>query len=294
MTLRMGLAGTGYWADIAHAAAIGDSPSWQLTSVWGRDASRAATLAATHGAHHSGTDFDAFLDEVDAVSFAIPPHLQSELAIRALKAGKHVALEKPIAVDSASAELLVATAERMNAATIVMFTMMFDPRMRAITEAATDGRWQGGAGLWLGSALGDDNPFNTPWRHEKGALWDVGPHAVAALWRTVGPIHAVRSAVQEGHLLHVVFAHEHELTSTCTMTLKAPDAADGFSTFVWGEGGRLDLPVDDVDSRSSFGVAYEELAQLIRTGERAHECDVRFGAEVVRVLEQVQRVVGQQ
>ncbi|GMA92318.1 Gfo/Idh/MocA family protein [Homoserinibacter gongjuensis] len=284
MTLRMGLAGTGYWADVTHAAAVGDAPSWELTAVWGRDASRAAELAARHDARHAGDDFDAFLAQVDAVTFAIPPHVQSELALRAVQAGKHVALEKPVALDPAAAHRLVEAAEAHDVATVVMFTMMYDPRMRAIVDETRAGRhWTGGAGLWLGSALSDDNPFNTPWRHEELPIWDVGPHAVAALWCTVGPIVDVLSAVYEDDMMHVVFAHEGGRTSSCSMTLRAPDAADGFSTLVWGDSGRLELPVDDVDSRASFATAYEELAELIRTGERHHDYDVRFGTRIVEV-----------
>lgn len=284
MTLRMGLAGTGYWADVTHAAAVGDAPSWELAAVWGRDASRAGELAARHGAPHASDDFDAFLAEVDAVTFAIPPHVQSELALRAVEAGKHVALEKPVALDPATAHRLVDAVEAHDVATVVMFTMMYDPRMRAIVDETRAGRqWTGGAGLWLGSALSDDNPFNTPWRHEELPIWDVGPHAVAALWCTVGPIVDVLSAVYEDDMMHVVFAHEGGRTSSCSMTLRAPDAADGFSTLVWGESGRLELPVDDVDSRASFATAYEELAELIRTGERNHDYDVRFGTRIVEV-----------
>ncbi len=291
--LRMGLVGTGYWADTTHATAVGVAPSWQLSAVWGRDAARATALAERHGAPHSGVDFDAFLAEVDAVTFAVPPHLQAELAVRAIEAGKHVALEKPIALEPATAQRIVDAAEAAGVATIVMFTMMFDERMRAITAAAGGGKWQGGAGLWLGSALNDTNPFNTPWRHEKGALWDVGPHAIAALWRTVGPIREVRTATKVGNLLHTVFGHDGMRTSTCSMTLRAPDPADGFSTFVWGDGGRLELPVDDVDSVLSFTTAYEELAGLIRSGKRAHECDVYFGADVVGVLAAVEQALSQ-
>jgi len=289
MTLRMGLAGTGYWADTAHAVALGDAPSWELAAVWGRDAGKAAELATRHGASHAGDDFDAFLDEVDAVAFAIPPHVQSELALRAIRAGKHVSLEKPIATDAAAAQALVDAAAEHDVATIVMFTMMFDPRMRAIVAAGRD--WQGGAGLWLGSALNDDNPFNTPWRHEKGGLWDLGPHALAALWRTVGPVTGIRAAVREDHTTHLVLEHPGGRTSSCTMTLQAPDAADGFGTVVWDAAGRQELPVDDVDSVTSFTTAYEELAALITSGTRAHECDVRFGADVVRVLARAEELM---
>lgn len=292
MTLRMGLAGTGYWADVTHAAGVAAAPSWALTSVWGRDAAAAGGLAERHGAPHAGTDFDAFLAEVDAVTFSIPPHVQSDLALRAIEAGKHVALEKPVALEPAAARRLVDAAEANDVASIVMFTMMHDPRMRAIVDETRAGRrWSGGAGLWLGSALGDDNPFNTPWRREQLPIWDVGPHALAALWCTIGPITDVLSAVYEDEMMHVVFAHDGGRTSSCSMTLTAPDAADGFSTLVWGESGRLELPVDDVDPPSAFAHAYEELATMIRTGERQHDYDVRFGTRIVEVSARAEQLV---
>ena len=282
---RMGLVGTGYWADIAHAAAADAAPSWRLTAVWGRDAERAAMVAERHGTSFASSDFDAFLDEVDAVTFAVPPHVQSELALRAIEAGKHVALEKPISTDPRGAQRLVDAAELHDVAAIVLFTMLYDPRVRVLIDEVQAGRrWTSGAGLWLGSALGDDNPFNTPWRHEKGGLWDLGPHALSVLWKTVGPITGVVSAVRDGDLTHLVVQHEDNRTSTASMTLKAPDAADGFGTVLWGVEGRQEVPVDDVDARASFVTAYEELAVLITSGQRQHPCDVRFGRDIVNLL----------
>lgn len=291
--LRLGVVGTGYWADVTHATAAVAAPSWDLTAVWGRDSDKAAALASTHGAAHSGTDFDAFLTQVDAVTFAVPPHLQAELALRALQAGKHVALEKPIATTLADADRLVEAAEAADVAAIVMFTMLYDPRVRALVAEVDAGRrWIGGAGLWLGSALNDDNPFNTPWRHEKGGLWDVGPHAVSVLWKTLGPIVGVRAVGGEVDLVHLVLTHEDARTSTTSLTLRAPDAADGFSTLLWGAEGREEVTVDDVDAGAAFITAYEDLARMIESGERAHACDVRFGRDIVRVLAEAESQLG--
>lgn len=291
--LRLGLVGTGYWADVAHATAADNAPSWALSAVWGRDASRAAELAARHGAEHAGSDFDAFLEHVDAVTFAVPPTVQSDLALRAIRAGKHVALEKPIALSTAEADALVGAAESADVAAIVLFTMLYDPRVRAIIDRVRDGEhWVSGTGLWLGSALGDENPFNTPWRHDKGGLWDVGPHAVSVLWRTLGPIVDVAATRGAADLVHLALTHEDGRTSTTSLTLNAPDAADGFATSLWGPNGRLDVPVDDVDYVESFTRAYEELAELIRTGRRAHDCDIRFGRDIVRVLDAAETAAG--
>ena len=93
-TVRFGLVGTGYWARETHAQGIAAAAGATLAAVWGRDRAAASALAARYGGN-GHADFDAFLDEVDAVSFAVPPDVQPALALRAVAAGKHVLLEKP-------------------------------------------------------------------------------------------------------------------------------------------------------------------------------------------------------
>ncbi len=289
----IGLVGTGYWAEQTHARAVAESERWTLAAVWGRDPAAVARIARAHDGARDYEDFDAFLDAVDAVTFAVPPDVQAPLAVRAMVAGKHVCLEKPISTNPATADALVAAADESGVATAVFFTMLYDPRVRAIIGAAEGGqRWSGGAGLWLGSALGDENPFNTPWRHVKGGLWDVGPHAVAVLWRTLGPVVGVLAAARgERDLVHVTLEHERGGTSTMTLTLSAPDAADGFSTLLWGPDGRLEVPVDDVDPVASLKTALHGLADSIDGVARPDVPDVRFGRDVVRVLASAERLL---
>src|SRR5215469_901040 len=91
--------------------ALASAPGIEFAAVWGRNTEAAATLAAECGVKVHA-DFDAFLAEVDAVAFSVPPDVQSELAVRAARAGKHLLLEKPIALTEAEAETL-ATAVRV-------------------------------------------------------------------------------------------------------------------------------------------------------------------------------------
>ena len=99
--LRFGLVGTGFWAQITHAPGIVASSGGTLAAVWGRDPVATETLASNHGATPY-EDFDAFLADVDAVAFSVPPDVQADLAVRAARAGKHLLLEKPIALDEPS------------------------------------------------------------------------------------------------------------------------------------------------------------------------------------------------
>ena len=293
--LRMGVAGTGYWATVTHAPAVLASQHWDLAAVWGRNPDATAALAsAMPGEVGAFADFDEFLDSVDAVTFALPPDVQAPLALRALEAGKHVLLEKPISLDPGQADALVAAAERTGAATAVFFTMLYDPRIRAIiADAASSPALRGGTGLWLGSALNDDNPFNTPWRHIHGGLWDLGPHALSVLWTTVGPIASVAAHAGAGDLRHLVLTHASGATSTVSLTLRAPDAADGFSTTLWGEQGRVFVPVDDVDSLAALTVALDELGEQAIEGRSDHPYGVRFGRDIVLLLASAERQVAE-
>ena len=287
-TLRFGLVGTGYWARETHAPGIAAAAGATLAAVWGRDHGAASALAARHGAV-GHDDFDAFLEDVDAVSFAVPPDVQPALAIRAAAAGKHLLLEKPMALDEATGERLVAAVASSGVAALVFFTHLFSPPVVSWFEEVDGDQWLGGDAYWLGSALADENPFNTPWRRRYGGLWDVGPHAVVDLWRTLGPIVRVSAEGGAPDVTHLVFHHDGGASSTSTVTLSAPDAADGFTMMLWGPRGRTSMPIDDVDSMTALTVAAEALAGMARTGLRDHRASVRMGSDVLHVLAAAQR-----
>jgi predicted dehydrogenase len=291
--MRFGLVGTGYWAKITHAPALASTPGAELTAVWGRDQAAAAALAREHGAG-GYTDFEAFLDGVDAVAFAVPPHVQAPLAVRAAQAGRHLLLEKPVALSVAAADQLVAAVEEARVSSVVFFTWRFNTEIRAwLTDARARGGWSGegwsgGATIWLGTSLAGGNPFNTPWRREKGALWDLGPHLVGMLWACLGPVTEVTAVAGRPDVTHLVLRHESGVTSTVTTTLNAPEAATGLTVFVWGAAGRSLMPVELVDPVAALRTAAAELIAGAAAGRVAHPCDARFGRDVTRVLAEAQ------
>jgi predicted dehydrogenase len=287
-TLRFGLVGTGYWARETHAPGIATAAGATLAAVWGRDHAAASALAAGYGGV-GYEDFDVFLEHVDAVSFAVPPGVQPALAMRAAAAGKHLLLEKPMALDEATGDLLTRAVESSGVAALVFFTHLFSPPVVSWFEEVDRDPWLGGDAYWLGSALADDNPFNTPWRRRYGGLWDVGPHAVVDLWRTLGPVVRVTAEMGAPDVTHLVLHHESGASSTSTLTVSAPDAADGFTMMLWGPRGRTRMPIDEVDSMTALTVAAEALAGMARTGRRDHRAGVRMGDDVLRILAAAQR-----
>jgi predicted dehydrogenase len=286
--IRFGLAGTGHWARIVHAPALTSTPGVELAAVWGRNPDAAAALAADFGA--AGTsDFGTFLGGVDAVAFAVPPAVQAELAVRAAGAGKHLMLEKPIALTDDAADAVADAVASAGVASVVFFTARFQPDARRwLSEITRAGGWASGSAIWLGSVFSGSSPFDTPWRREFGALWDLGPHAVSLLWATLGPVRGVTADAGRGDLRYLVLHHEGGATSTVTLTQGAPPAIDGFRLELWGEHGVSELPAL-ADPVGALRVALAELAANARAGDTAHPCDAAFGRDVTRVLSAAER-----
>jgi predicted dehydrogenase len=295
--MRFGLVGTGFWAQVTHAPALAGAPGGTLAAVWGRNADAAESLAAAHDAM-AYRDFGAFLDAVDAVAFAVPPDVQAPLAIRAAEAGKHLLLEKPIALSVDEADKLVAAVEAAGVASVVFFTQRFNTEIRAWLNDEharggwSGGGWSGGVAVWLGSALQPDSPFNTPWRREKGGLWDLGPHVISLLWACLGPVTSVSAVPGAADVTHLVLRHGSGASSMATMTLSAPPAASGNNLFVWGEAGRSVMPATPFDPVEALRTAAVELAASAAAVRPAHPCDIRFGREVVRVLAAAEAQLG--
>lgn len=289
--MRFGLVGTGHWARIAHAPALASTPGVSLAAVWGRNTGAARSLAAEYGAAGFSSDVGAFLDVVDAVAFAVPPDVQAPLAVRAAEAGKHLLLEKPVALSVSDADKLVDAVDVAGVASVVFFTHQFNTEIRAwlADERArgADGGWSGGVAVWLGAALQPDSPFNTPWRRDKGGLWDLGPHVVAMLWACLGPVTSVTAVAGGTDVTHLVLRHSGGASSAATVTLSAPPPAAGNNLFVWGEAGRSVMPAMPDDPVDALRVAALELIASAESG-RPHPLNVRFGRDVVKVLADAQ------
>lgn len=289
--LRFGLVGTGHWAQITHAPALASTTGIEFTAVWGRNQVAAAALAARYQvtAH---SDIEAFLADVDGVAFSVPPDVQSAIAVRAARAGKHLLLEKPVAFSAESADALARAAEEAGVATVVFFIARFRDDIRSwLADVSSQGPWAGGCAVWLSSSLQASSPFNTPWRREKGGLWDLGPHVVSLLWASLGPVASVAADRGQADVTCLALHHESGATSTVLVTQAAAEAAEGFDLYLWGEHGRSAAPITSGDSAAPLRVALTELADNARSGELSHPCDVQFGAAVGRVLTEAQRQV---
>jgi predicted dehydrogenase len=95
--LRAGVLGAGAFGRI-HARKYAEDARVQFAGVYDPDDERAQQLADTHGAESFDTR-DALFATCDIITIASPPSFHGDAALAALKAGKHLLIEKPLATD---------------------------------------------------------------------------------------------------------------------------------------------------------------------------------------------------
>jgi len=287
--VRVGLVGTGYWASQVHAPGVAAVDGADLAAVWGRDPTKAEQLASRFGAIAYGDAAEMF-DAVDAVTFAVPPSVQAPLAVQAAAAGCHLLLEKPTALTVAEADAVVTAVEQAGVASVVFVTARHQPPVEAwVQQMRARGGWSGAVAVWVGSIFHEGNPFAASrWRQERGALWDIGPHALSMLVPVLGPVTAVTAAAGPGDTVHLVLRHSGGASSTATLSLTVPEQAATLRFDVYGRDGWESVPTDHgVQPVQAHSAALRSLIAAAAGGP-AHPCDARSGADAVRVLAQAQ------
>ncbi|MFC0031411.1 Gfo/Idh/MocA family protein [Micromonospora chaiyaphumensis] len=284
--MRFGLFGTGHWAAETHAAAIDAHPRAELVGVWGRDPVKAGVLATRHGVPVF-EDVDALLGACDAIAVALPPDVQAEIAVRAATAGRHLLLDKPLALSLADADRVVDAAQASGVASVVFFTQRFHPNVTGFLAAtAAAGGWQHARGTMFASIFQPGNPYgSSQWRRDRGALWDIGPHALSLILPVLGRVNRVTATDGPSGLVHLLLTHDGGATSSLSLTLDAPAEAVTRDFVFFGENGIETVPPGDGSVLQAFGTAIDQLLEEVEAGTRDHRCDVRFGREVVAVLE---------
>ena len=291
--MRVGLVGTGPWAELTHGPGLVAARGIDLAGIWGRSHERADALARQLGVS-AYDDYATLLADVEAVAFAVPPAVQADLALQAARAGRHLLLDKPVAIDVGATRTLRDIAESAGVASVVFFTDRFVDTTRAwIAEVHDVGGWRGGWVRGFSALQEPGNPFGaSPWRHEAGALWDVGPHALSTLMATLGPISSLTAVAGARDEVHLVVRHESGQTSSVALSLFVPPAATTSEVTLWGEAGLTSMPPRLAgDPGAPLARAAEELAVCAAAGE-PHELDLRLGTRVVELLAMAQDQLG--
>jgi UDP-N-acetylglucosamine 3-dehydrogenase len=133
--LGVAVVGTGFWGK-NHARVYKELDSTELVAVCDRDADRVKKVADQLSAKAYTDTARMYRDEkVEAVSICTWSTSLAAEALKALKAGKHVLVEKPMATNTRQAQRLATTAEQKHLHLTVGFLMRFIPGLQSIREA---------------------------------------------------------------------------------------------------------------------------------------------------------------
>jgi len=284
--VRFGLLGTGHWAVETQGAALAAHPSADLVGVWGRDLAKAKPVADRFGAR-AYPDVDALLADVDAVSVAVPPDVQADLAERAARAGRHLLLDKPLALTTAAADAVVEAVDAAGVAALVFFTNRFRPEIEEfLADLRRTGDWYACRGVMHASIFQPGNPYGaSAWRRQHGGLWDIGPHALSILLPVLGDVSEVTAVDGPRETVNVIARHADGAASDLSLTLNAAPNAVAMEQVFYGEHGVAVVPGGGgTDAVRAFGNAVDRLIAMAAGGERRDPRDVHFGRTVVQIL----------
>lgn len=179
--VRMAHVGLGYWGPNL-ARAWGSLPETRLRWICDLDEDALQRFGRLHPDARCTSSLDEVLadPEVEAVSLATSVPTHAPLAMRALDAGKHVFVEKPLAMNSADARALAAAAEERGLTLTVGHLLVHHPGVAKLAELMSSGqlgdtRYIYGNRVNLGKVRADEN-----------ALWSLGAHDVSVLLHLLG------------------------------------------------------------------------------------------------------------
>ncbi len=181
--IRWGVLSTSRHAAATWIPACQASQRGEVVAVASRDASRARQYASEHGIPRSFGDYESLLasPDVDAVYIPLPNHLHKEWTIKAAGAGKHVLCEKPLGLDAAQAEEMVAACHAAGVTLAEAFQWRHHPHAERTRELLRDGAIGDLRLIEAGFTFPLGRDSDVRWDPAKGggALYDVGCYPVA-------------------------------------------------------------------------------------------------------------------
>ena len=188
--VRVAVVGTGNVAQVAHIPAYQSIPSAELVALVDEDMVKCTAIRKQYGVPKAYDDLTKMLEkeDVDAVDICTPNYLHAPMAIAALRSGRHVLCEKPLARNSAEAEKMAETAKQSNRILMVAMNNRFRSDVEVLRTFVRRGElgttqlvkagWQRIARDWR-----EREWFTDQRRAGGGALLDLGmPVMDLALW----------------------------------------------------------------------------------------------------------------
>ncbi len=183
--IRYAVVGAGWISQIAFMPSVAQSGNSQMAAIVTGNDKVAGELAAFYGIEHvCGYDgYDALVasDKIDAVYIALPNSQHADFAIRALKAGKHAIVEKPLATTAEECEAMIAAAEENDVFLMTAYRLHCEPMTVEVLERIRAGEI--GAVKHFASTFGFQSPdtnHRLRGEHWGGPLQDIGVYCLNA------------------------------------------------------------------------------------------------------------------
>jgi UDP-N-acetylglucosamine 3-dehydrogenase len=238
--IKVAIAGAGAITERAHIPALRSVADAQIVAIQSRTADKAERVARAAWPDAASrpkvySDFDEMLarERPDAVGIFTPNNLHCEFTVKALNAGAHVLVEKPMAPTAASARKMVEAAAKARRVLMVAMQRRFGGIERAIKDALTSGAI--GKPNFIRARLSHGGPqswapgqkwFTMASEAGGGAMLDLGVHvADLAIWY-MGEIDSVSGQV-------ATLAKEIEVDDTGAMILHFKSGAIGVVEASW-------------------------------------------------------------
>ena len=286
MTIRWGIIGAGDIARKQTAQAIREARNAELTAVMRRSIEGARAFATEFGAAKAYDRVETLLadPEIDAVYIATPVYVHARQTIAAAQTGKHVLVEKPMAMSMAECQAMIKACQQHGVQLMVCYYQRFNARHQKARELI-----QGGAigQVTMAQArqtfLYPSEPGN--WRQDPnrgggGAIMDVGVHCIDTLRFILGEVEAVTALVD-------TLAYDYAVDDTATLSLRFQNGVQGVNSVAFtvpeveadtlnflelcGTGGRIwTSPLHSKDSRGLFRLLTPEGEQRFTFEQSTH------------------------
>jgi predicted dehydrogenase len=262
---RVAVVGCGYWG-MNYVRVLGELPDAQVAGVCDQRTSRLDDVARRYPGVPLTTDVDEALadEEIDAVVVCTQAATHRELAGRALEAGKHVLVEKPLTVEVRDAEDLIDLAERTGSVLLTGHTFLYNEGVKYVKSLIGSGAL--GRTYYLYATRTNMGPF----RSDVNALWDLAPHDIAIFNHLVGDTPRWVSAVGAR-----VLGNGRE--DVGFITLHYSDAVIGHIHVSWADPQKVRQCVV-VGSDRRIALNDLDIAERVRVFDRGVKADVVDGA----------------
>ena len=258
--VAVAVVGCGYWG-AKHARVLSSLPDVSELFLVDPDGQTRNSIASAYPDARSSFSLQDVLPRVQAVVVATPPREHIAIAMQALRAGKHVLVEKPLTLNLTDAHALLTEATERNLVLMVGHTFEFNLAIRELRDAIDSGvlgdiRYISSARLNLGL-----------YRRDVDVIWDLAPHDISIMNYLLRSPPSTACAWASSHVYEDVRDVAH-------FQLEYPNGVLGYGHVSWLDPRKI-RQVTVVGSRRM--AIFDDLAEeQLRFYDRA----VRVGAEV--------------